>query len=69
MTQPTGLDLKVERIRARVTASKIAREMGVTRQRVSAIEALAVVPDEAAKRYAEALVSLTTDAQTPSEAA
>lgn len=59
-TQTTGLDLKVERVRARVTAISIAEAMGVTRQRVAAIEALAVVSDEAAERYRAAVMSLTS---------
>lgn len=65
----SGLDLKVERIRARVTAVRLAEEMGVTRQRVSAIEALAVVPTDTADRYVGALMSLTQTAQKPASAA
>jgi DNA-binding transcriptional regulator YiaG len=53
------MDLKVLRVRARVKATILAQTMGVTRQRVSAIEALADVPEDAARRYQDALMSLT----------
>lgn len=56
----SGLDLKVERVRSRIKAVDLAREMGVSRQRVSAIEALAEVPGDAADRYRTALMSLTS---------
>lgn len=68
MRSITGLDLKVERVRARVTATRLAQEMGVTRQRISAIEADAIVTDDAAERYRMALMSVTTDQQIPVEA-
>lgn len=61
----TGLDLKIERVRARITAKRLADELGVTRQRVSAIEALAFVNSEQVDRYRSALVSLTSDAEKP----
>lgn len=59
----TGIDLKVERVRARITAKRLADELGVTRQRVSAVEALAVVSEVQADRYRLALMSLTSDTQ------
>lgn len=65
----TGLDLKVERVRARVTAKSLADQLGVTRQRVSAIEALAVVGDDQATRYRTALMSLTSEPQNAASAA
>jgi len=55
----TGMDLKIERVKARVTAQRLALELDVSRQRVSAIEALAVVNDDQAGRYHAALLSLT----------
>ena len=61
--QVSGLDLKVERIRARVTATRLAQEMGVTRQRISAIEADAVVTPDAVERYRSGLMSLTSGPQ------
>jgi len=64
----SGLDLKVERVRARVTATSIAEAMGVTRQRVSAIEAQAVVTARSTERYRAALMSVTSDAETANAA-
>jgi transcriptional regulator with XRE-family HTH domain len=60
MQTTTGLDLKVERVRSRVTAVRLAAAMGVSRQRVSQVESLdrAVSPDMQV-RYREALLSLT----------
>jgi hypothetical protein len=60
------MDLKVERVKARVTASRLASELDVSRQRISAIEALAVVHDELAERYRGALMSLTVGPETAS---
>lgn len=60
----TGMDLKVERVKARVTAQRLARELEVSRQRISAIEALAVVNDDLVARYRAALVSVTSDVET-----
>lgn len=65
----TGMDLKVERVRARVSATRIAERMGVVRQRISQIEALAAVPDDTAERYRMALASVTDATQKPVEAA
>lgn len=64
MRSTTGLDLKVERIRARITATLLAQEMGVTRQRISAIEASAVVTPDTVERYRASLMSLTSVPQT-----
>lgn len=57
----TGMDLKVERVKARVTAQRLAAVLEVSRQRISAIEALGFVNDDLAGRYREALVSLTQE--------
>ena len=51
----TGLDLRIARVRARLRAVEIAARMGVSKQRVSNIEALDVVPDQLAARYLAAL--------------
>lgn len=51
----TGLDLKVERVRADVRARRIAEIMGVSRERVSAIERSRTVTPEAERRYRAAL--------------
>jgi transcriptional regulator with XRE-family HTH domain len=55
----TGMQLKLRRVAARVKGRALAREMGVTASRVSAIEREAFVTDEAAARYLEALATLT----------
>jgi DNA-binding XRE family transcriptional regulator len=66
----TGMDLKVERVRARATAQRLADVLDVSRQRISGIEALAVVHPDLAERYRDALASLTTGAEiAPAEAA
>lgn len=65
----TGMDLKVERVRARVTAQRLGETLEVSRQRVSAIEALAVVNPDLADRYREALLSLTSGPQVVAEVA
>lgn len=65
----SGIDLKVQRIRARVSAVRLASEMGVVRQRISQIEALAVVNDDLISRYRDALVSVTDGTQKPVQAA
>lgn len=52
---PSGLDLKLERVAARVTQRAIARAMGVGSTRVSHIEALAVVTPDVVARYRAAI--------------
>ena len=64
----TGMDLKVARVRARVSATDIALIMGVSRQRVSQIETLPRVTDEMARRYRDALLQLTERPQNVAEA-
>lgn len=56
----TGMDLKLERVKARVKTGDLAVAMGVSASRVSTIEARAVVPDDTAERYLAALGTLTT---------
>lgn len=54
----TGMDLKVLRIRRRVTTGRLAERAGwKARSRVSQIESLAFVPDPTAARYLEALAT------------
>jgi hypothetical protein len=54
--QVTGMDLKLRRTRRRVTTIALAERAGwKNRQRVSQIEALAVVPVDTADRYLAAL--------------
>lgn len=54
----TGMDLKLSRTRKRVTTIALAERAGwKSRQRISQIEALAVVPVESADRYIAALAT------------
>lgn len=55
-----GLDLRVERVKADVAAQDIAREMGVSKGRVSQIEASRVVTAETQRRYLDALHTCIT---------
>lgn len=51
----TGPSLRRARLRAGVTATSVARVMGVTRQRATTIEASAAVPPATAARYLTAI--------------
>ncbi len=53
----TGLDLKLKRVAKRVRVTDLAARMGVHHPRISHIEGSAVVTDEAARRYLEALAT------------
>lgn len=55
MAQMTGLDLKLARVAARCKQHEVAKEMGVTPSRISALEREAVVSETAAARYLAAL--------------
>lgn len=55
----TGMELKLRRIGARVKGRALAREMGVSGSRVSAIEREAYVTPETLRRYLAALETLT----------
>jgi transcriptional regulator with XRE-family HTH domain len=52
---PRGLDLKVERVSARLKQYQIAEHMGVSASRVAAIEREAYPSGEVVRRYREAL--------------
>lgn len=58
----TGLDLKLRRTAARVTQRALAEQMQVRSQRISQIEALAVVRPVLVDRYVAALAAVATDA-------
>lgn len=58
MSQPSGLDLKIERTRAKVTATRLADACGVNRQRIGQIEADESPTADWVKRYREALARL-----------
>jgi transcriptional regulator with XRE-family HTH domain len=53
----TGMDLKLERTAARVTGRALARTMGLSHSRISAVEAYAVVTPEMVARYRAALAT------------
>lgn len=53
----TGMDLKLARIRQQVTATALARKMGVSRPYLSQVESRYAVQPEMANRYREALAS------------
>ena len=64
----TGMDLKLRRTRKRVTTIDLAERAGwKSRQRISQIEALAIVPTDSADRYLTALATFP-DVVTSSEA-
>lgn len=53
----TGLDLKLKRVAKRVRVTDLATRMGVGHPRVSHIEGSALVTDDAARRYLDALAT------------
>jgi transcriptional regulator with XRE-family HTH domain len=55
----TGLDLKLKRTAAQVKARDLARLMGITPSRISAIERTDSVTPEMEERYLGALGTLT----------
>ena len=52
-----GIDLKLRRVAKRVRVMDLANRMGVTHPRVSHLESLAIVTDEAAEKYLDALAT------------
>lgn len=54
----TGMELKLRRIKARITGRALAAEMGITSSRISAIEREAVPTAAMQQRYTEALERL-----------
>lgn len=58
--QPTGLDLKIERMRLRVKARQIAEAMGVSQSRVSLIEREQFPSADVVQRYREAIATCAT---------
>jgi transcriptional regulator with XRE-family HTH domain len=51
-----GMALKLERVRSRVTQTKLAHELGLSRQWVTKAESQAVVTPEDIRRYRIALL-------------
>lgn len=67
----TGMQLRILRTAARIKTRDLAASMGVHSSRVSQIEAQAVVTEETAARYRDALdrIALTTSGVASPEAA
>lgn len=66
MPTTAGIDLKVERVRANVTVTALAAQMGLSRQSVHGLERAGKVPPERAEQYRSALTVLAVDAdETP----
>lgn len=62
----TGIQLRLLRTAARVKTRALADSMGVHSSRVSQIEAQAIVTDETAARYRDALNRITLTTSVPS---
>lgn len=62
--QTSGLDLKLERVAARIPAGVLARALGVSAGRVTHIEAYAVVTPTMVVRYHDALDKCRTQRTT-----
>lgn len=56
-----GIDLRLLRLTARVSAAAVAREAGWSRQRVSAIEASDIPTSRTRRRYLDALARATAE--------
>lgn len=54
----TGRQLVVERVAAGVRQSRLAKEMGVSRQTLWSIEQRALVPEDRARQYREAIARI-----------
>jgi transcriptional regulator with XRE-family HTH domain len=61
----TGTDLKVERVRAKITLIALAARMGLSRQAVWGIERAAVIDSARATCYREALAALRDVPEAP----
>lgn len=68
MPNASGVDLKVERVRANVKAQDVAARMGVSRATVWGIERSAIVAPERARQYREAVAAIVADVSLTSEA-
>lgn len=60
MAELKGIDLKVQRIRARLTQEDVARAASRERRWVIRVEQMDVVPPSQAERYAHALLLCAT---------
>ena len=62
MEHTTGLDLKVERVRAKLSLNEVVAEMGVSRTTVWTIEKAPEVKPETAQAYRDAIARLSEKA-------
>lgn len=60
MADTTGLDLKLERVAARVKARQVAAAMGVSPSRVSLIEREQFPSPDVVRRYRDAVATCAT---------
>lgn len=61
MPSATGLDLKLERVRARLTVTAVAAQMRLSRQSVHGIERAADPGPERVRQHREAVAALARD--------
>ena len=61
MPTDTGLDLKLERVRARLTVTAVAAQMGLSRQSVHGIERAADPGPERVRQHRQAVAALARD--------
>lgn len=67
MPNTTGLDLKLERVRARLTVTAVAAQMGLSRQSVHGIERAADPGPERVRQHRAAVAELRAATETASE--
>jgi transcriptional regulator with XRE-family HTH domain len=60
----TGLDLKLERVRAHLTVTAVAARMGLSRQSVHGIERAGRPDPERIRQHREAVAVLSDDSET-----
>lgn len=59
MPTTTGLDLKVERVRAKLTVNELVAAMGISRTTFWTIEKAGEVPPATVEKYRDAIARLT----------
>lgn len=59
MTPTTGHQLRVERVAARITVNAITKAMAVSRSTIWSIERQAIVREDQAQAYRDAIARLT----------
>jgi DNA-binding XRE family transcriptional regulator len=67
MPNTTGLDLKLERVRARLTVTAVAAQMGLSRQSVHGIERAADPGPERVRQHRAAVAAMHDATETASE--